>query len=82
LSKQVLFEKVDKALQTIRPFLEADGGNIELLEVTAEKTARVKLLGACQTCSMSSMTMKAGVEEAIKRAVPEINAVEAVNQES
>ena len=81
MSKQLLFNKVDEALQAIRPFLQADGGNIELLEVTPEKTARVKLLGACQSCSMSGMTMKAGVEEAIKRAVPEINAVEAVNQE-
>ena len=68
-----------KALDDIRPFLEADGGDISLEEVTAEGIARVKLHGACCGCAMSPMTMKAGVEEAIKRAAPEIRSVEAEN---
>lgn len=75
---QQIFDRVNEALQSIRPFLEADGGNIELLEITSDYVAKVQLLGACKSCSMSTMTMKAGVEEAIKRSVPEIKSVEAV----
>jgi len=74
-----LFEKVESALESIRPYLEADGGNVRLLDVTPENVVKLELLGNCGTCPMSSMTLKAGVEEAIKKAVPEIKAVEAVN---
>jgi Fe-S cluster biogenesis protein NfuA len=73
-----ILERIEEALSQLRPFLEADGGNIELLEVSDDLVAKVKLLGACSSCSMSAMTMKNGVEDAIKRAVPEIIAVEAV----
>lgn len=79
MSNNDLFEKVNTSLNTIRPYLEADGGDITLIEVTEDLTARVELHGACSSCSMSIMTMKAGVEGAIKSAVPEIRAVEAVN---
>ncbi len=72
-------DKVESALDTVRPYLIKDGGNIKLLEVTEEKVVKVELVGACSACSMSEMTMKAGVEEAIKRAVPEITAVESIN---
>lgn len=72
-------DKINEALTQIRPFLEADGGDVTLEEVTDEGIAKVKLHGACSSCSMSSMTMKAGIEEAIKKAVPQINAVVAVN---
>jgi Fe-S cluster biogenesis protein NfuA len=58
---------------------EADGGNVALLEVTDEMVVRLKLLGACGSCPMSIMTLKAGVEQALKRAVPEITSVDAVN---
>ncbi len=78
MMNQELFDRVESALQTIRPYLEADGGDVELLEVTAEHTAMLELKGACSTCSMSHMTMKAGIEETIMRAVPEIKAVQAV----
>lgn len=71
-------EKTENAINKIRPFLEADGGNIELVEITKENIARVRLLGACSSCNMNNMTMKAGVEETIKREVPEIISVEAV----
>lgn len=75
---QDLYNRVEDALKTIRPYLEADGGDVELLEVTDENTAMLELKGACSTCSMSHMTMKAGIEETIMRAVPEIKSVQAV----
>ena len=73
-----LIEKIEKALSDIRPFLEADQGNITLVEVTEENIVKVQLHGACSTCEMSMMTLKAGVEESIKKAAPEIIRVEAV----
>ena len=73
-------ERVNAALADLRPFLEADGGDITLDEVTPDGVVRVRLHGACTNCAMSGMTMKAGVEEAIKRMAPEVKAVEAVNQ--
>ncbi len=79
MSNKEIFDKVNASLESIRPYLEADGGNISLIEVTSDFTAKVELLGACSNCSMSIMTMKAGVEGAIRSAVPEIRAVEAVN---
>lgn len=72
-------ERIEAAIADIRPFLNADGGDITLEEVTAEGVVRVRLHGACTSCAMSPMTMKAGVEEAIKRVAPSIKAVEAVN---
>jgi Fe-S cluster biogenesis protein NfuA len=78
-SANIIFEKVENALQTIRPYLEADGGDVKVLEVTDKGVVTLELLGACGSCPMSTMTLKAGVEEAIKRAVPEITQVEAIN---
>jgi len=75
---KTIFQKVEDALQVIRPYLEADGGDVKLLEINGG-VATLELLGACGSCPMSTMTLKAGVEEAIKRAVPEITAVDAVN---
>ncbi len=74
-----LLVKIEKALDSIRPYLEADGGNVKVVEVTADMVLLLELTGACSSCPMSSMTLKAGVEEAIKKAVPEIVKVEAVN---
>ncbi len=71
-------ERVNQALTEIRPFLQADGGDITLEEINADGVVRVRLHGACSTCNMVAMTMKAGVEEAIKRAAPEVVKVEAV----
>lgn len=71
--------RINTALDELRPFLEADGGDISLEEVTPEGVARVKLHGACCGCAMVPMTMKAGVEEAIRRAEPRVKAVEAIN---
>lgn len=73
----LLFNRIEEALKSIRPYLEADGGDVELIEVVGGNTAMLELKGACSTCSMSHMTMKAGIEETIKRAVPEITSVQA-----
>lgn len=75
-----LYKKVEEALDSIRPYLEADGGNVEVVEITTEQVLKLELKGACKTCNMSHMTMKAGIEETIKRAVPEIKQIIAVNQ--
>jgi Fe-S cluster biogenesis protein NfuA len=69
--------KVQEALNKIRPQLQADGGDIELVDV-AGKTVKVKLTGACGCCPMAQMTLQMGVQRAIKDAVPEIEKVEAV----
>lgn len=74
-----LRERVEKALDSIRPYLEADGGNVKVVELTSEMILRLELTGTCSSCPMSTMTLKAGVEEAIKRDIPEIIKVEAVN---
>lgn len=75
----IMLDRVEAALEKIRPFLIADGGNVKVLEITDDFIVKLELEGACGTCPMSPMTMKAGVEEAIKRDVPEIQGVEAVN---
>ena len=77
--KSSLILKVQEALEQLRPFLEADGGNMELIDITEEGVVQVKLMGACKDCSMSEMTLKAGLEEAIKKAAPEIIRVDAVD---
>lgn len=74
-----LLKRVEDALDSIRPYLEADGGNVSVTEITADNVVRLKLLGSCASCAMSIMTFKAGLEQAIKKAVPEITAIEAIN---
>ncbi|MGA0558233.1 NifU family protein [Larkinella sp. VNQ87] len=79
LENELLLDRVETALNTIRPYLEADGGNVKVLEVTNDKVVRLELVGACGSCPMSAMTFKAGLEEAILKAVPEVSRVEATN---
>lgn len=74
-----LHNRIERALEEIRPFLRADGGDLRLVEVTPDFTVKVELLGACEHCSISPMTMKAGVEQSIKTQVPEIQKVVAIN---
>jgi len=74
-----ILERVEASLDTMRPYLNDDGGNVEVVDITDEMIVRVKLLGACSTCPQSFMTMKAGIEEAVKRAVPEVKGVVAIN---
>jgi Fe-S cluster biogenesis protein NfuA len=72
-------EQVLKALETIRPYLQADGGDVELIKVSPEGIVEVRLTGACGNCPMSQMTLRAGVERALIREVPGVRRVEAVN---
>ncbi len=78
--ESLLIDKVNLAIDQLRPFLHADGGDIELVDITSDYVVRVRLLGACKDCSMSSMTLKAGLEDAIRVAAPEVKAVVAVEE--
>mgnify|MGYP001223872839 FL=1 len=77
-NKEATILKINQAIDQLRPFLHADGGDMEFVELTEESIVKVKLLGACSDCSMSHMTMRAGLEEALKIAAPEVVSVEAV----
>ncbi len=73
-----LTQKVNAAIEDLRPYLISDGGDMELVEITNDNIVRVKLIGACKSCSMSPMTLKAGLEEALKSIAPQIAGVEAI----
>jgi Fe-S cluster biogenesis protein NfuA len=79
VTSEALLKRVEKSLDTMRPYLNDDGGNVEIVEITDDLIVKLKLVGACSTCPQSFMTMKAGIEEAVKRAVPEIKGVIAIN---
>ncbi|MDP1853392.1 MAG: NifU family protein [Candidatus Omnitrophota bacterium] len=70
--------KVEKALDKVRPMLAADGGDVQLVEVTQDNVVRLKLTGTCGCCPMSQMTLKNGVEKMLKKEIPEIKQVEAL----
>jgi Fe-S cluster biogenesis protein NfuA len=72
-------EKVEAALNKIRPQLQADGGGVDLIDVTDGGVVKVKLTGACGGCPMSQMTLKMGIEKVLKQEIPEIDHVESVN---
>lgn len=72
-------ERVISALERVRPYLQSDGGDISLVEITQDNTVRVRLQGACHGCPYSMQTLKAGVEQALMKEVPEIKCVESVN---
>lgn len=74
-----ILDKIEASLDTMRPYLRDDGGNVEIVDITADGVLRLRLMGACSTCPQSFMTMKAGIETAVKQAVPEIKSVIAVN---
>ncbi len=71
-------EEVQKALDTVRPQLQADGGDCELVDVTPDGTVKVRLTGACGGCPMSQMTLKMGIERVLKERVPSVKSVESV----
>jgi Fe-S cluster biogenesis protein NfuA len=77
--KDDLTQRIEDSLNSIRPYLEADGGNVRILEITKDNVLRLEFVGNCGNCAMSHMTFKAGVEDAIKRSVPEIKVIEVVN---
>ena len=72
-------EEIQKALESIRPYLQADDGDVELVEVTDDGIVKVKLTGDCENCPMSGMTLRAGIERALLRQVPSIKRIEAVS---
>ena len=69
---------IEEALDTLRPYLMADGGSVRVLNITHDMVVELELLGACGTCPMSTMTLRAGIEHTLKRAVPAISRVEAI----
>ncbi|MCC7533462.1 MAG: NifU family protein, partial [Bacteroidia bacterium] len=77
-NKDTYIQKIEMALNSMRPFLQADGGDVELIEFTDDMEVKLRLLGNCSSCSMSHMTMKAGIENGLKSAIPEIKNVVAV----
>ena len=77
-----LLARVESAVETVKPYLKADGGDIRIIGITDDKIVEVEMLGACETCPMSAMTMKAGVEQAIRSKVPEIEGVVAIQLNS
>jgi len=70
-----MFEKVSKVIDQIRPFLQQDGGDVELIEVTADNVVKVKLVGACGSCPHSLITLKSGIEQFLKKEIPEVKEV-------
>ena len=82
INKKDIEEKVLSSLEQLRPFLHADGGDMELVEITDEAVVVVRFLGACSDCSMSMMTLKAGLEEAVKKVAPEVTSVVALAPET
>ena len=79
LKSEELIDRIEASLDSIRPYLETDGGNVRILEITKDNILKLEFMGNCGTCPMSTMTFKAGVEEAILRSVPEIKSIEVVN---
>ena len=75
ITDEKILNKIKQALDEIRPFLEADGGDINFIELTDNWVVKVKLVGACSSCNISMMTLKNGVEMAVKRAVPKVKEV-------
>lgn len=75
----LMIDKVEIALNSMRPFLQADGGDVELVEITADMEVRLRLKGNCSSCNISHITMKAGIENGIRSAIPEIKSVVAVD---
>ncbi len=79
LKTEELIQRIESSLDSIRPYLKADGGNVKVLEITKDNVVKLEFVGNCGNCPMSTMTFKAGVEEAIRRLVPEIQSIEVVN---
>jgi len=78
-TKEELNQKVQNVLEQVRPYLQADGGDINFVEITEDYTVNVELTGACGTCAFSTMTLKNGVEATLKKALPQIKEVVAIN---
>jgi len=78
MATKEIVEKITDVLEQLRPYLQADGGDLQLVEVTEDLVVKVRLVGACGNCPMRTMTLKAGVETTLKKQVPEVKSVESV----
>ena len=76
--KKSMLEKIEAAIDSVRPYLVADGGDCQVVDVTDDLTVKVKLTGACDGCPFSMMTLKAGIEQAVRKNVPDIKELVAV----
>jgi Fe-S cluster biogenesis protein NfuA len=76
--REIILEKIASAISEVRPYLKADGGDVELVELTPDNTVKVRLTGACDGCPFSMMTLKAGIEESIRKKFPEMKELLAV----
>ena len=77
--KSQLMERIDAALESVRPHLRVDGGDVEVVDVTEDMEVHIKWKGNCEMCNMSTMTLRAGIEEAIRSKIPDITGVVALN---
>jgi Fe-S cluster biogenesis protein NfuA len=77
--RQQMLERIEDALESIRPHLRVDGGDVELVELTDDMHVKIRWMGMCESCSMSAMTLRAGIQEAIRGKIPEVVGVEAIN---
>jgi Fe-S cluster biogenesis protein NfuA len=77
--KEQLIARVEDALSSVRPHLMVDGGNVEVVDITDDMRVQIRWMGMCETCSMSGMTLRAGITEAIRSKIPEITGVDPVN---
>jgi Fe-S cluster biogenesis protein NfuA len=75
-----LNQEIDKVLDSIRPYLHADGGDVEVVEVKENKDVVLRLTGNCSSCNMSEMTMTAGIEESLRRSIPDLGSITAVKE--
>ena len=78
-SRKEILRKIEAALDTARPYLNTDGGNVEVVELTNDMILKIRLIGACGTCPQSYMTFKTGIETAVKQAVPEVKEIIPLN---
>jgi Fe-S cluster biogenesis protein NfuA len=78
-NKEALLLRVEEALETVRPHLRVDNGDVEVVDITDELLVQIRWVGMCESCSMSAMTLRAGIAEAIRSKIPEVTGVEAVN---
>ncbi len=79
MANSEIIARINKALNTIRPHLAVDGGDVEIVEVNDDLEVKLKWLGTCENCQMSFMTMKAGIEQVIRSQVPEVTKIDAIN---
>ncbi len=79
IDRQQMLERIEDALSTVRPHLRVDGGDVELVELTDDMHVKIRWKGMCESCSMSAMTLHAGIQETIRSKIPEIIGVEAIN---